>query len=239
MPKSSIKRRNGFTLLFKSLAFDKIFLKEFCYAHQLCIYRSSNQKSDWNWMQKNPILYVFVVYIYIRSDISEQIGWQNKWRHSVRFNSCLSSSTTSKFFPVLPFIRTGAHEIVSRSQSQWISAVRGQLSSETSLTGPGGFVPLWKERPYSRCLYSLNAKEHWKWGTDGGRENGTSKHSWAAKTGQFYFRESVCFVTWRTEPREFFTIPNGPFLCLSLFFYPLFISVFFSLAFCLHFLKCF
>lgn len=99
MPKSSIKRRNGFTLLFKSLAFDKIFLKEFCYAHQLCIYRSSNQKSDWNWMQKNPILYVFVVYIYIRSDISEQIGWQNKWRHSVRFNSCLSSSTTSTSSP--------------------------------------------------------------------------------------------------------------------------------------------
>jgi len=26
------------------------------------------------------------------------------------------------------------------------------------------------------------------------RENGTGKHSWAAKMGQFYFRESVCFV---------------------------------------------
>ncbi len=82
----------------------------------------------------------------------EQISWKNAGTHKIQFLPLL---LLFLFFPVLPFICTETHEIVSGSQSLWISAVRGQLSSETSLTGPGGFIPMWKERPYSHSFSSL------------------------------------------------------------------------------------
>lgn len=38
---------------------------------------------------------MFLLFAFTSDLISEQIGCQNKWRHSVRFNSCLSSSSTT------------------------------------------------------------------------------------------------------------------------------------------------
>lgn len=131
---------------------------------------------------KNPSLCLFWLFTCsnIRFDISKQIGWQNKCRRSIRFNSCLSS------IPGQPFICSGAHEIVSGSRSRWISAVRGQLSSETSLTGPEGFCSHVQGKTFLCCLYSLNAMYSTR---SEERMEGTGKHSWPAKAEQ-----SMCIV---------------------------------------------
>lgn len=126
---------------------------------------------------------------------------------------CLNAALDSVYFRSLslslPFYLLSAqwaHEIVSGFQSQWISAVRGQQSSEASLTEPKGFVPMPRERPYSRRLYSLNAKEHQESemkGMNRQKEREKGKHSWVAWEGRTVLFYTVC-VLWIIQPREYF-----------------------------------
>lgn len=188
-----------------------MFLKVFSYAHQHCIYRSDEIGCRKVW----SCMFLFTCNN-IRSDISEQTGWQIKWRHSVRFDSCVSSSSSSSplfcLSSVPGLMRSLANPSLSGFQQSEVSCLQRRHSLGLEVLFPYGrkdliqavFIP-WMPRS--------TRSEEWM-----ERENGTGKHSWAAKMGQFYFRESVCFVMWRTEPREYFTTPSGPFLCRSLFF---------------------
>ncbi len=148
----------------------------------------------------------------------------------MRFSFCLSSSSSSSLF-CLSYAPRLMRSLAGLSLCGFLQSEVRSLQRRHSL-GLGVLFPCGRKDLIHTVFLPWNAKEHQEWGTDGVREKGTGKHSWAAKAGQFYSRESVCFVMWIKEPGEYFTTPNVP-LSGSLF-HPLFIcSLSLSLSFCL------
>ncbi len=137
----------------------------------------------------------------------------------MRFSFCLSSSSSSSLF-CLSYAPRLMRSLAGLSLCGFQQSEVSRLQRRHSL-GLGVLFPCGRKDLIHTVFLPWNAKEHQEWGTDGVREKGTGKHSWAAKAGQFYSRESVCFVMWIKEPGEYFTTPNVP-LSGSLF-HPLFI----------------
>ncbi len=147
----------------------------------------------------------------------------------IRFSFCLSSSSSSSLF-CLSYAPRLMRSLAGLSLCGFQQSEVSRLQRRHSL-GLGVLFPCGRKDLIHTVFLPWNAKEHQEWGTDGVREKGTGKHSWAAKAGQFYSRESVCFVMWIKSQGN--TSQHPTFLCLALFFILSSPVLSLSLSFCL------